>query len=243
VRKNQDAFGNLLCDFLSGKEVREIIERDDGFVSPSESGIKQYFSFYQDWETHHQETMKYVLGRVLDVGCGAGRHSLYLQQQGYDVLGIDNSPLAVEVCKKRGLKNVKLLPISKLSPKLGKFDTVLMLGNNFGLVGNIKNAKIIFDRLSRITNPGARILAESLDPYQTTEQIHLDYHEFNKQRGRLPGQLRIRVRYEKYISPWFDYLLVSKAEMNKILLETSWRIQHCIDSENAQYVAVLVKQE
>jgi 2-polyprenyl-3-methyl-5-hydroxy-6-metoxy-1,4-benzoquinol methylase len=73
--------------------------------------------------------MRFVKGRVLDIGCGAGRVALYLQKKGFDVSGIDVSPLAVKVCKLRGLKKARVLSISNIGAKLGKFDTLLMFGN------------------------------------------------------------------------------------------------------------------
>jgi SAM-dependent methyltransferase len=85
------------------------------------------------WPTRHRQAIRYAQGRVLDVGCGAGRHALYLQRKGLDVLGIDTSPLAVAVCRRRGLKNVRLMSVNQIGPGLGTFSTVLMLGNNFGL--------------------------------------------------------------------------------------------------------------
>jgi 2-polyprenyl-3-methyl-5-hydroxy-6-metoxy-1,4-benzoquinol methylase len=61
--------------------------------------------------------MKSVKGRVLDIGVGAGRHSLYLQEKGFNVLGIDVSPLILEVCRKRGLKKSKLMQIESANFK------------------------------------------------------------------------------------------------------------------------------
>ena len=85
----QDAFGHEIHDHFKGKGGYEIIERDDGFFSTS-TGPRLYFLEYEEWPASEQEAMKYVRGKVLDVGCGAGRHSLYLQGQGFDVVGIDN---------------------------------------------------------------------------------------------------------------------------------------------------------
>ena len=76
--------------------------------------------------THQQQAMQHAKGRVLDIGCAVGRHALYLQEQGHDVLGIDVSPLAIKTCKLRGLKNVRIIPITQASQnKLGTFDTLL----------------------------------------------------------------------------------------------------------------------
>ena len=86
--------------------------------------------------------MEFVNGRVLDVGCGAGRYSLYLQKKGFDVLGIDVSPLAVKVCRLKGVKKTQVMSIEALNFKPRSFDSVLMMGNNFSLFGSFKKAKI-----------------------------------------------------------------------------------------------------
>jgi len=156
-------------------------------------------------------------------------------------IGIDISPLAIEVCRRQGLKDARMLSITQVSPNLGRFDTLLMLGNNFGLMGNFTRAKWLLKRFHRTTTPRARIIAESTDPYQTTEPFHLDYHDWNRRRGRLPGQVRIRVRYKKYVTPWFDYLFVSRDEMQQILDGTGWRVKQFIDSSAAQYIAMVEK--
>jgi SAM-dependent methyltransferase len=94
MRSYDDAYGRLIYDHWQGKEAIEIVEREDGFISVS-GGPVVYFSAYTDWPAYEQEAMAYARGRVLDIGCGAGRHALYLQEQGLVVTGIDNSPVAV----------------------------------------------------------------------------------------------------------------------------------------------------
>ena len=140
--------------------------------------------------------MRYVRGRVLDIGCGAGRHSLCLQEKGHDVVGIDNSPLAIEVCKKRGLKDARLLSLSQIDPSLGVFDTVIMLGNNFGLFGSADRAKRLLRRFHKMTSNKGRIVATSFDPYKTEDPDHLAYQAANRAKGRMPGQIRLRLRYK-----------------------------------------------
>jgi len=234
----QDAFGHEMYDYYQGKGGFEVIERDDGYIDIS-GGPEAYFTEPEDWHPHEREAMKYAKGRVLDIGCGAGRHSLYLQDIGFEVQGIDLSPLAIEVCRLRGLKDPKVMSISQINTRLGKFDTIMMLGNNFGLFGGYKRAKSLLRKLHRITNKNARIIAESNDLYETDNPFHLEYHDFNRKRGRMAGQIRLRVRYKKYISQWFDYLLVSKAEMEEILSNTGWEIEKYIDSEGSAYIAII----
>ena len=241
LKDSQDAIGHEIYDCLNKKGGYEIVERDDGFFGVS-LGPKSYLSNYDQWSEHQQQAIEYVRGRVLDIGCGAGRHSLYLQEQGFNVTGIDISPLAIQVCKSRGLKKAQVLSITEIGPKLGVFDTILMLGINFGLFGSHSRAKWLLRRLHKITSPQARIIAETRDPYGTDLPEHLGYHEFNRKRGRMPGQLRIRVRYKKYVSPWFDYLLASKEEIEKILVDTVWMTEEFIDGGAGVYIAVIQKR-
>ncbi len=244
MKDSQDAYGHQLYDFFKGRPVVEVVERDDGLIDPSESLPKYYLSEYKDWNPREKRAADYVKGRVLDIGCGGGRWSLYLQKKGHDVFGIDISPLAVKVCRERGLRNVRVTSISEIDSSLGKFDTILMMGNNFGLFESPKQARHLLRRFREVTNPGGRIIAESLDIYKPpVDPVHRQYHLQNRKRGRMPGQVRIRIRYLTYASPWFDYLLVSKPEMVGILRGTGWRIKRVIASKKGPaYVAIIDKE-
>jgi 2-polyprenyl-3-methyl-5-hydroxy-6-metoxy-1,4-benzoquinol methylase len=238
----QDAFGKEIYDYLQGKTgVNEIAERDDGDIDLS-GGPKPYFLEYEDWTDAEKQAIAFARGRVLDVGCGAGRVALYLQSKGLDVLGIDNSELAVKTCKQRGVKAVQALPVTKIGRRLGIFDTLVMFGNNFGLFENFKRARWLLRRMHGMTSPEARIIASTFDPYQTKDEIHLRYHQRNKAAGRMGGQARIRIRYRDYMTPWFDYLFVSREEMQSIVSGTGWRVERFID-QDFRYFAVLEKEQ
>ena len=216
-----------------------IVERSDGFLDILETG--PLFQGHEDWQEYEKEAMNSVKGRVLDVGCGAGRHAIYLQNKGFDVLGTDISPLAIEVCKKRGLKNAEVMAIEDVYHRADSFDTVLMLGNNFGLFGNPEKARVLLDSFHTMTTPDALIIASSNDVYRTTNSLHLKYQESNRRRGRMSGQINFRVRFRQYSTPWYDYLMVSKDEMKEILQETGWKVRQYIDSEMSYYVALIEK--
>jgi SAM-dependent methyltransferase len=239
TRDIDDAFGHVFMDRHNGRDSDCVIERDDGYIDVNNS--KPYFAVYDEWPTIERRAMRYVGERVLDVGCGPGRHALYLQGEGHDVTGIDISPLAIKVAKARGLKKAFVMPLSGLRFPRNSFDTVLMLGNNFALFGNPGAAKRILKRICTVTSKHARILAETLDPYRTTNPAHLRYHALNRARGRMPGQTRIRVRYGPYRDRWMHLLFVSKNEMEGILKGTGWGITRVLDEGDPHYLAILQK--
>ena len=236
----QDAYGRLIYDYYRGEAATEIVEREDGFISES-GGPDAYFAPFRRWPTHHRLAMRWVRGRVLDIGCGAGRASLYLQERGQDVVAIDRSPLAIRTVRLRGVRQARVLSVTAVSPRLGSFDTLLLLGNNFGLLANPRRARWLLARFASLTPAAGRIVAEVLDPYDTKRPEHRRYHRWNVARGRMAGQTRIRVRYRDLATPWFDYLFVSRPELRALLRGTRWRIEHLIDSDGPTYIAVLTK--
>lgn len=239
MKVNSDTFGLLLKAYYNGRCVFQVIERDDGYISVN--SMKPYFTNYDDWQLTEKEAISYAKGKVLDIGCGAGRHSLYLQRQGFDVYSTDISPLAIEICKLRGLKKTKIVSIEDLDFKPNTFDTILMLGNNFGLFANYQKAKKLLQKFHNFTTNNAWIITDTLDPSKTAIRAHLDYHKKNRDKGRMIGQARIRDRYDIYASEWYDLLLVSQTEMIDILKGTGWQVKKFLDPNEPHYYALIEK--
>jgi SAM-dependent methyltransferase len=224
-----DAFGQTLLD----RADPEIVERDDGFVS---SSMLDYFAPVRRWAAVERRGLRFVRGRVLDVGVGAGRVALELQKRSRDVVAIDVSPGAVETARRRGVRDVRLLALEDVDASLGHFDTVVMYGNNFGLFASPTKARRLLRRLRHFVD---RIVATSNDLYRTEDPVHLAYQARNRERGRMAGELRLRVRYRDLIGPWFSYLIVSPSEMAEIVEGTGWEIRRLVQDDGSYYVAVL----
>ena len=242
----RDAYGAELWDYYKTRErKREIVERDDHYIDSSRTGYGAdlYFAEYRDWSPVEKKAIQHAQGRVLDVGCGAGRHALYLQKKGLAVTGIDTSPLAIKICKLRGLKNARVLSFDQVGKfRDNSFDTVILMGNNLGLFGSLIKANRLLGKLQRVTSAAAVIIATSTDPYKTANPAHRAYLKLNRERGRMPGQLRIRIRHGNVIGPWFDYLLASKREVKKIVAGTGWRITKVIEAKGPSYALVIAKE-
>jgi len=219
-----DAFGAALLSHLEhGDDGFHMIERDDGFVEVASASV--YFGDIDAWSAGESQAIEMATGRVLDVGAGAGRLTLYLQERGIDATALDVSAGAIEVCRRRGVRQVwhgTLEDLAASSPE--RFDTFAFFGNNLGMIGSTEAAAGWFEALRRLANPGARVIGTTLDPYVTKDPDHLRYHEWNRRRGRMPGHLTVRLRYRAQATPWFDLLWVSIDELRAIVEPLGWEM-------------------
>jgi SAM-dependent methyltransferase len=230
LSKDEDAFGHLLLDRLAGEAGQMILERDDGHAGPA-LPAEVFFAEADAWPDEERRVFEPIRGRVLDVGCGAGRHSLEAQRRGLEVVAIDVSPGAVEVSRRRGVHDVRLLPLAAVDSGLGAFDTVLMMCGNVGLVGTASEAARVLRELHGITTPDAAIVLDSVDPHVANDAADLAYQARSHARGRLPGQVTIRPRYRAWVTPWFDLLNVSASELERLLGRTGWRLAEVVEAE------------
>ena len=167
----KDAWDEVMRDAAGGVEGEHYIERDDGHVETHKVGI--YMLPFEKWSKAEQRAIKHVKGKVLDVGCGAGRVAIYLQVLGYDVVGSDLSPGAVEASKTMGLREAYVMSASELKFKDEVFDTVILFGNNFGVAGDEEQIVKMLKQLHKFTTHDAKILAGTLNPMYTDDPIHL----------------------------------------------------------------------
>jgi SAM-dependent methyltransferase len=242
MNSTHDAFGMALLDTFHGKRGFAVIERDDGLVEVDEP-LSRYLATVSHWMPCERRAIRRARGRVLDIGAGAGRHALHLQRKGLRVTALDPSPAAAQLLRERGLRDVRQKTLERLSPRDGRFDTIVMFGNNFGLLRSLRWARKLLCKMAQVTASDGQILAASTDPYRTTDPVHLAYHRRNRRRGRMGGQLRIRARYKHRATPWFDYLLASQEEVSRIVQGTGWCVAEVFTDGKAPFVVRLVKSD
>lgn len=234
-----DALGAALLAHLSAGEEAgvHIIERDDGYVDADSASL--YFTKIGDWFAVEESVAGRVRGRVLDIGAGGGRFAIELQQQGYDIVALDVSDGCLEVCRSRGVLQTFSGTIFDLAANdPDPFDTFLLMGHNLGLLASPARAPRFLDTLRSIAQPGAKIIGTSRDPLATTDPVHLGYHQRNRDRGRPPGQMTIRVRFQNLATPWFDYWFQPIEELGDLAFRSSWRLTGSA-FENDHYLAEL----
>ncbi|MBI3536736.1 MAG: class I SAM-dependent methyltransferase [Chloroflexi bacterium] len=241
TKTKADFFADALWDYFRGARVDLILAREDGFRSRED--ISWYFTKYAEFPPHEKRALKFARGRVLDAGCGAGRHSLYLQARGLRVTAMDVSPRIVELARTRGVKDVRVADVRAQLPFHKKqFDTVILFGNNLGIGGTVARFRKMLRELARVTSPRGRILATTRQP-SVTNSTQRRYLQNNLQRGRARGQMRVRLVYRGRRGAWFDLLLFPPTELIQIAAQEGWEIAQ-IFSENVEqgYSVVMEKR-
>ena len=203
-------------------------------------GAGWFFADHDDWAEPERTVFGYVHGRVLDIGAGAGRHCLEAQKRGLETVAIDISPGAVEVCRVRGVQDARVLSLEEIDESLGVFDTVLLMCGNFGLARNREETIAFLAKLHALTSPEGRIVLDTVSPYVDADAADLAYYEQNRARGRMPGQVTIRIRYDGLATPWYDLLCVDLAELEAVVDGTGWG-SVMLREDGADVYAVLEK--
>ena len=99
------------------RPVIEIIERDDGLINGAPAD--HYLAEPAEWQPHDHRALRLVRGAVLDIGVGAGRTAIELQRRGMAVTGLDTSAGAIEVARRRGLRDTVLNTVDAYAGSAG----------------------------------------------------------------------------------------------------------------------------
>lgn len=233
-----DAFGSMLREFMNSKsmDVAEVIERDDGFIYVRRPD--RYFAAPSAWEQFERDALRFAGDSVLDIGCGAGRFALALQQRGVAVTGLDVSAGACEVSRLRGVRDVVHGRVGQFIGHVRRFDTFLLMGENLGLLQGATMAPVFLAELAAIARPGARIVGHGVDP-RAADPALAAYLYRDLEPGRLAGELTIRIRHRDLATEWFRYLLCGPAELGELARGTGWRLSEARYADEANYLAVI----
>ena len=229
-----DLYGQALLDYQDGNYQEDLItfsslEQED--LLP----LSHLFRSFEDMPLLEQEALKRCRGHVLDVGCGAGSHSLYLQEKGFEVTALDVSAGALEVCRKRGVKNTVCQNINDFSGI--QFDTILMLMNGIGMAGKVRLLGKFLDHLKNLLVPGGQILADSTDILYMYEEEdgsyripgHLDYY----------GELTFQLGYKGVRDSPFSWFYIDYSLLKDIAEKHGFQCELVFSGEHFDYLARL----
>ncbi len=236
----QDIIGTALQDYYNGNYSEDIFT-ETNISEEDELPLSYLFRTFKEMPEIERKALKSTKGKTLDVGCGAGSHSLYLQEKHFDVMAIDTSKGAIEVCKLRGVKDAKNIDLLQLENET--FDTILLLMNGTGIFKNLESTSRYLQHLKSLLNPNGQILIDSSDlryMYDSTEDGGIMVPA-----DRYYGELEFTMRYKKMESESFEWLYIDERTFERICTLNHLNFEVIARGSNFDYLAkiTLAKSE
>lgn len=216
-----EVWGQIFLDHLNGEDAPHSVERDDGRREASDSAAHYFEAPRLDAE---RELLARIKGPVLDLGAGAGSYALHLQSLGLDVTAADSSPVAVEVCRKRGCRRVRVMDLRDLDIEPASFRSIIIMGNTLGAHQTPETLPKLLNALRAAVGPGGHLLTSTVDPLDTKDPGHLEYHQRNRDRGLPPGLTRIRMSYKDIVEEWMDLWMPTAEELAEVTAVSGWSL-------------------
>jgi SAM-dependent methyltransferase len=234
----RDIFGMALIDFQNGKYSEDITT----YSSLDEKDIIPLPYLFRDYDAMpliEQKALDLCRGTVLDVGCGSGSHSLYLQNKGIEVTGLDESEGAVFTAKSRGVNNVIHSNIYDYSGM--KFDTILLLMNGIGIAGQLNGLPRLLSHLEGLLNPGGQILLDSSDIIYMFE-VDDDGGYWIPNNGKYYGEVEFTIEYKGLKSAPFNWLYIDYKSLKQVAEQQNLNCELVCEGTNYNYLGTLSAQ-
>ena len=235
LNKEKDPLGSMLNDFCCGDSGAFL----NVWSSTLEMSTMQGTTMLRGFEKMN-DVEKCALaacrGRILDVGAGAGCHSLVLQSRGMDVDAIDISPGCVEVMRKRGLK--KSYHRNILDLRNSHYDTILMLMNGIGISGSLDGLNLFIQHLDTLLAPGGQLLADSTDLLGKFLKKGEDVYD---EEGGYCGETDFVMIYKGLRSDPFGWLYVDFELLHTICRFHGFSCDKIIDTEEKHFLAKIYR--
>jgi SAM-dependent methyltransferase len=176
---------------------------------------------------------------VLDAGAGVGSHTLILQQRGFEVCALDIAPMAVEIMKKRGVRDARRGDIFTLTG--GGFDTLVMFMNGIGVVGDLAGFDRFLDRADALLAPGGQVVFDSTDVRRSLDPGEQAALRLRRRAGRYGGEVRFRMAYGTKSGPVFSWLFLDPDRLRAHARRQGWLTQIAFEDATGEFVARLTR--
>jgi len=232
----KDLFGKAILDFQTNNSPEDLIT-ETSISEADEMSVSYLFRSYNEMPKLEQKALQLSKGKVLDVGCGAGSHSLTLQNdRNLEVTSIDISANAIEACKLRGISNAKVQDILDLDAT-EKFDTILLLMNGTGIFGTLNETHKYLKKLKSLLNPNGQILIDSSDIIYMFDDDE-DGGKWIPGNGYY-GELTFTVSYKKETETTFPWLYLDYNTLQNAAFANGLQCEMILEGEHYDYLAKL----
>lgn len=232
----KDLFGKAILDFQTNNSPEDLIT-ETTISEEDEMSVAYLFRSYEEMPLIEQRALQLAKGKILDVGCGAGSHSLTLQNdQNLYVTAIDISENAIMACTLRGLKNAKVQDVMTLENE--KFDTILLLMNGAGMCGRLKNLPKFLLKLKSLLNPDGQILLDSSDIIYMFDDDE-DGGKWIPSQNEYYGEIVFNIAYKGEKEKPFDWMFIDYNTLQNAAFANGLHCELILKGKHYDYLARL----
>jgi SAM-dependent methyltransferase len=231
----KDLFGKAILDFQTNSSPENMIT-STSISDEDEMEVAYLFRSFAEMPTLEQKALQLTKGRTLEVGCGAGSHGLYLQnERNMDVHSIDISENAITACTLREMKNTQVIDVLNIENE--KYDTILLLMNGTGIFETLERTPIYLQKLKSLLNPNGQILIDSSD-------IIYMFDEDEDGGKWIPsdtyyGELTFTVQYKNETETSFPWLYLDYNTLQNAAIANGLQCQLVLEGDHFDYLAQL----
>jgi len=231
--QRKDLFGKAILDFQTQNNSEPIITETN--ISEADAmDVAYLFRAFDEMPKLEQHALKLAKGTILDVGCGAGSHALYLKENGFNVLPIDVSENAIKACQLRGLNEAQAIDILDLKDQ--KFDTIYLLMNGTGIFGKLKNITTYLMHLKSLLTEEGQILIDSSDLIYMFDEDE-DGGKWIPMNDSYYGELQFFITYKNEKEAPFDWLYMDYNTLQNACHANGLKSELLVEGSHFDYLA------
>lgn len=229
-----DVFGKAIKAFYEDEDDSLEIEVFSDLAGDETIPVPYFFREGEEMPDVEQKALSLAKGRVLDVGAGAGTHTLHLLENGFEVTALEKSTLCCDVMEDRGIENI--IEDDFYNHRGEKYDTILLLMNGVGIAGTNDKLPQFLNHCKSLLAKGGSIFIESSDIIYMFEDEDGSY--LIDLNAGYYGNMNYTVEFENEQEN-FDWLYAGYDILADVASICGLKIRKVMDGEHYNYLAEL----
>ena len=232
----KDLFGKAILDFQTNNAPEDLIT-ETSISETDEMSVAYLFRSFAEMPKMEQKALQLAYGKILDVGCGAGSHALYLEKErNLEVTAVDISKNAIAACQLRGIKDARVQDLMTLENE--KFDTILMMMNGAGMCGKLENIPNFLIKLKSLLNENGQILLDSSDIIYMFDEDE-DGGKWIPSENQYYGEVVFNIAYKGEKEIPFDWMYIDYNTLQNAAFANGLKSELILEGEHFDYLARL----